>query len=221
MAKRVIICDGTTVLRFLVERGPQSLDVICRHVLGQVAPVGSQARRNVRSVIGRLIGAGLAERHGRANSSLQNRDAAIFAATEAGECWIAAGKTVTSGANGPRTGVPKKSAGIRQRIWEVLRRKQKATLNDLVEMAWRDGDPEAVKVIDNARKYLTALARAGIVKKLATRAPGFAPSSNGFNRYALLRDLGPRAPLTGRTFVTNPNAPDTEARILYRKGCTP
>jgi hypothetical protein len=217
MAKAASSCDGTTVLRLLVDQGPQSLDAICRHVLGKPAPIGSQARRNVRAVIGRLIGGGLVERQGRANGSLRNQDVAIFAAARAGHAFVASGKTITSGPRGAMTGVPKKDAGMRQRLWEVLRRKQKATLADLVELARRDGDPDPVKVIDNARKYMRGLARAGIVKKLASRVPGFSPTSNGFNRYVLLLDLGPRAPLTGKRFVTNPNAPDTEARIAYRE----
>lgn len=209
------------VLRFLVGQGPQSLDAICLHVLGAIPRAHARPRKYVQMAIGRLMARSLVERHGRPNSTLANKGPAIFAATKAGHDLVAAGKAISSGPVKAMTGVVKKDAGMRQRLWEVLRRKQKATLADLVELARRDGDPDPVKVIDNARKYMRALARAGIVKKLATRAPGYSPTSNGFNRYVLLLDLGPRAPLTGKRFVTNPNAPDTEARIAYRERAQP
>lgn len=207
-------CNGTSILRLLAT-GPQSLDLICRHVYGKPAPIGSRARMNVRGIVGRLIAAGHVDRIGKVNATLRNQGGATFDATAKGRAFLSAGKTITSGANGPRTGVPKKSAGMRQRIWHALRLKQKATTLELCELIHEEGDPDPIKVTDNARKYFTALARAGIVKKLNTRASGQEPSSRGFLRYALLRDLGPRAPLTGKTFVTNPNAPDTEARIPY------
>lgn len=209
-------CDGTTVLTLLVS-GPQSLDAICRHVYGgKVVAVGDQRRKNARAAVGRLIAAGHAHRIGKPNSTLQNQGAAIFDATAAGRAFIASGKKVTSGPKGPFNGVTNRTGGMRQRIWEALCAKPRATLDDLVGLIHRPSDPDPVKVTDNARKYLKALSRAGIVRRLKDRAPGFAPTSNGFVRFQLLRDLGPLAPLTGKTFVTDPNAPDSAAaRIPY------
>jgi len=67
--------------------------------------------------------------------------------------------------------------------------------------------------VEATARQVAALARAGIVTKLAARAKGFAPTSNGHVRYAIIRDLGPIAPSAGALFVTDHNA---RARIDYK-----
>jgi hypothetical protein len=87
---------------------------------------------------------------------------------------------------------------------------------DLVELVARPKDNLA-NLERLARTFLKALARAGIVKALADRAPGAAPTSNGNRRFKLVRDLGRRAPITGRDFITDPNADGVDnARIPYQ-----
>jgi hypothetical protein len=61
-------------------------------------------------------------------------------------------------------------------------------------------------MISVARTYLLLLCRAGVALRLRDREPGFAPSSNGFVRYALMKDLGPIAPVTRANALFDPNA---------------
>jgi hypothetical protein len=50
---------------------------------------------------------------------------------------------------------------------------------------------------------------------MARREEGHAPSSNGYLRFRLLRDLGPKAPVPCRLFVFDVNSSE---RIAYREG---
>lgn len=211
-------CDGTTVLKVLVSGGPCTLDTLCRAIFGKPQPVNSNGRKNIRTAIGRLIKNDLAISAQPAQQTFPINHAGVtFDATAAGRKFIADGKTLTGGPKGPNSGAPvaKNGSDLRQRFWNALRMKEKATLVDVVELAHRDDDPDPVKVTANARRYFDALERAGIVKRLGVKAAGIGPHSRGHIRFALLKDLGGRAPLAGRTFLTNLNAPVTEARIAY------
>lgn len=114
-----------------------------------------------------------------------------------------------------RNGPPRIIADTkRQKYWTALRIAGKATLVDLVETASRRGDDPA-KAIGNARKYLKALAKAGVAAVLPLRAKGHAPTSNGFLRFAIVRDLGPLAPIVRHKGVFDPNTRET---IPYAEG---
>ncbi len=100
----------------------------------------------------------------------------------------------------------------RQRLWSALRIAKKATLAELAEACSRGPKPE--RTIWNARKFMQALSRAGIVVVLPVRTKGYAPTSNGFLRYGLATDLGPLAPVPGKDSVFDPNS---KSKIEYRK----
>lgn len=177
------------------------------HIMAALQLSGTLARRSVLTALGKLMQKHLAERANRV--SFQNQVEAEYRATQAGRDHIAAGRKVTSGNNGNWTAPPRVLPDTqRQRCWTVFRQTAvtgKATLAELVEAARRPGE-DAGKMIDNARKLFVALARVRIVVLMRDRAPGFAPTSNGFHRFALVRDVGPLAPIVAKKGVFNPNA---------------
>jgi len=133
--------------------------------------------------------------------------APLYEASDLGRALIQKGGRVTSGPNGKHTGPRAQRADcLRARFWNALRIKKKATVADIVEASRRESDGLAGVVVDNARHYLTALVRAGIATKMNLREPGYAPSSNGFIRFALVRDLGPLAPAAAANGVYDPNS---------------
>jgi hypothetical protein len=97
-----------------------------------------------------------------------------------------------SGPNAPHGKRNGPSDTLRSRAWRALRTLKKATLPELIELAGKGDelDPET-----NLRRYLKTLALFGVVHRLARREPGLALTSNGFHRWALLTDLGPKAPV--------------------------
>jgi hypothetical protein len=138
-----------------------------------------------------------------------------FRLTPAGVAGREAGRRLTSGPNGPLTGVylrPKQST-FRGRVWKALRSMTKATIPDLVTVAatGNERDPEG-----GAYQYLRALEAKGVVVRLARREPGAAPTSPGFNRYLLVRDLGPLAPTIKGGGVFDPNS-----RSMVSRRCAP
>jgi hypothetical protein len=102
-------------------------------------------------------------------------------------------------ATGPRA----PSDGLRARAWRALRMRGKATVPEILEIA-DAGDGKSPTT--NLYRYFGALCRAGILMKLDTREPGAALTSNGFIRWALIRDLGPVAPLMRNDGVYDPNS---------------
>lgn len=122
---------------------------------------------------------------------------ARYQRSAAGDKFIAAGAKVKPGpgAGGKRPLRADDAAGrdtLRDRAWGALRQLRKATLPELIELAGKgtEADPTA-----NLRRYLWKLVEYEIVHKLKRRAPGLAPTSNGFVQFLLVRDLGPKAPL--------------------------
>lgn len=112
--------------------------------------------------------------------------------TAAGHRALEAGVTLKSGPRGPETGVRRRDPGLRQRAWNALRSGKKLTVDDLIMRA-ADGterDPRS-----NLRKYLRALARAGIVFSMPVRERALNPTSNGAIRWWLISDVGPLAPI--------------------------
>ena len=81
---------------------------------------------------------------------------------------------------------------------------KRGTIPDLVELTSLGDD--VTKPEQTALKYLNALVACGVVMKLRNRAQGFAPSSNGFLRWAVINDVGPLAPRMCKQGLINPNA---------------
>lgn len=112
--------------------------------------------------------------------------------TPEGLAAAAAGEVIRSGPRGPRDKVREVSDTFRQRAWSSMRMQRLFTVPDIVLEASRptDGNPA-----DNLHRYLKALARAGYVKVSPNRVSAPAPTSNGYMRFLLQRDTGPRAPV--------------------------
>lgn len=128
-----------------------------------------------------------------------------FRISAAGKAARANGSvTFRPGPKGPMARTRPVAGSFRAKAWGAMRLRQKFTVADLVTRARTDDDrmPE-----NNATYYLRGLAAAGYVRVLPLREPGHKPTSNGFRRYALIRDTGPLAPVIrkGGTEVYDPN----------------
>lgn len=109
----------------------------------------------------------------------------VYVLSAAGRDFIDSGRVVASGqtANGKR---PRGIAlGLRARAWWVMRRRGKFTLSELLHACAEGSERDAAS---NVGKYLRALTRAGIVRRLG----------RGYGNevvYHVARDLGPKAPV--------------------------
>lgn len=107
----------------------------------------------------------------------------VYALTSAGMDHLAAGKSITSGPKGPRIPTPFSPSTLRSRLWRALRLKRVASVDELLVLAAKGTEGNAR---EDSRRYLNALARAGILDPAYTRS--------GPQRWLLLRDTGPHAP---------------------------
>ncbi|HAF00422.1 MAG TPA: hypothetical protein DCG63_03920 [Methylophilaceae bacterium] len=98
----------------------------------------------------------------------------------------------------------KVSYGLRERAWWVMRRRQKFTLSELLNVV---GDGSERDGLSNLRKYCNALAKAGILKLSDTRRAGSALTSNGSFEYRLVINSGRKNPVWRDRFkeVYDPN----------------
>ena len=141
-------------------------------VICKTLPVLSDAlgltRRQVSSAASSLIGKGLVERV----------DIGRYRLTENGEHAVAAGVAITSGPNAPHQGVRRPMADtLRQRAWTAMRIQRSFTINDLLVASTQGGERSATH---NLQRYLKALARASVVRRMKRRVAGTRPTSNGF-----------------------------------------
>jgi hypothetical protein len=97
------------------------------------------------------------------------------------------------------------SGGLRAKAWWVMRNRKSATLETLLNTL-ADGSQKDAE--SNLRKYLNALARAGILKVETKRQPGKALTSNGYHRFSLVIDVGAAAPVW-RKSLNQVYCPDT------------
>lgn len=135
----------------------------------------------------------------------------LYEITASGRELDRRGEAVRCGPQAPLTGPCKRpTETLRVRCWRALRQLQKATVPDLVQLAERGDERDGV---GNARRYVNALVASGHVVVMARREPGTAPSSNGFKRYLLVRNTGPKAPVwrMRRGEVYDPNTGETHA----------
>ena len=139
-------------------------------------------RRQVSSVASSLIGKGLVARI----------DIGRYRLTENGERAVAAGLAITSGPNAPFEAVRRPMVNtLRQRAWTAMRIQRGFTINDLLVASTQGGERNAT---GNLQRYLKALVGAYVVRRMTRRVAGTRPTSNGFLKYQLLRDLGEIAP---------------------------
>jgi hypothetical protein len=197
------MADQNAILAILVKIGkPVSLDA-----LSLEAPVGSPERKQTTKALGRLIGRGLV-RTVQPKVTTFPASHGGYEATKEGRKFVQDGRRVSEhvldypAVTRPKEGTKAKGEAFREALWKAFRFAKKATLHELIEVA---GDQGVVKVETLASAWMKALIRTGIAVELKTRASGFAPTSNGFKRYALVRDLGPKAPSIGRGVVIDNN----------------
>lgn len=115
-----------------------------------------------------------------------------FQLTEKGMAAAASGEIITSGPMGPTGVIATHRSTFRERAWLAMRITRRFTIGQIVAAAAREGEKNAR---ENTRKYLVQLRRAGFVKELPTRVSGTSRGSNGFKRFMLVRNTGPRAPV--------------------------
>lgn len=113
--------------------------------------------------------------------------------TDAGFQFVNDGGCVRPGPCRPLTGKRNASMrSLRAKLWAALRALEKGTVNDLLELAQTGTEKNAT---NNAQRYIAALRHAGYVRRLMQLEPGTAPTSNGFPRYLLVKNTGPKAPV--------------------------
>ncbi|MGD9863055.1 MAG: hypothetical protein AB7S99_07575 [Pseudodonghicola sp.] len=111
--------------------------------------------------------------------------------TDAGITAAVSGEVIKSGPTRPHFGVKKVRNTLQERAWRSMRMRRRFTIMDIVEDAATEEDG---KPADTIGRYLRALRDAGYVRELPRRAEGSAITSNGFKRWMLSRDTGPKAP---------------------------
>lgn len=121
----------------------------------------------------------------------------------AGVVLIKSGGEVKSGPQG-ETGVKCRTGTLRERAWKAIRIRKKFCLNDVIVLVAKGKEKD---ILSNVGKYVRALERAGYLTRLAKRNPGVMTTSNGFLRYFLVRNTGPKAPVwqQNKDCVYDPN----------------
>jgi len=211
------MADANQILRTIFDlrddNGVVTLDALCVAVAGTPLRVNDPERKQVIKSIGGLVSRGLVKSLGAVPGKFPASAHAGYTVTPKGEAFIAAGKVIKPGPKGklaaPRT-LAKET--FTDRLWKALRQSpnKRATVNELVELAGAIGNVKTA--LTAAHRYLKALSEVGITQKMAHRAKGFALTSNGFVRYAILKDRGPKAPVIYRDYIFDPNANERIAR---------
>lgn len=178
-------------------------------------------RKRVVIALGRLLRRGFVEQikpkpafthDARGRITANETPSLEYRLTKDGRAFVAAGIPISSGPKGPISGHRRTmKETFRARLWRAFRLKSKATIPDLVEIASRGAGRDEGS---NARQYMRHLVMAGIAVALPVKTQGFAPTSNGFKRFALVVDLGPLAPVATRAHLFNPNLNE---KIPYRE----
>ncbi len=116
---------------------------------------------------------------------------------------------ITSGPNGPHTGPWRRGGGkFKAAFWAALRMSDSAvTIDDVLALI-----PETLhgrNPTDNAYQFLSRLQTAGYVAELARREAGTALTSNGFKRWRLIKNTGPKTPYWSLKYgrLIDPNLP--------------
>ncbi|MBF0165414.1 MAG: hypothetical protein HQM01_13105 [Magnetococcales bacterium] len=119
--------------------------------------------------------------------------AGVYALSNSGAQYLASGKEILSGSKNKKAKTVMSASSFRQRFWNGLSNKTKpATLDELLQICSR---PEDKAPVSNAVRFLQALERTGFIQKMDRKERGAAPTSNGFDRWKLLRKTGLYAPI--------------------------
>lgn len=150
--------------------------------LDDLANQSGHSRHQVSAAMAKLVSRGLVSRVERG----------CFEVTAEGRSAVAAGKVIKAGPRGAHSG--RRSAvrdTLRQRAWNAMRLSRRFTVRDIAMVATRGGEGDPV---ENVSRFFRELQRAGYLQRVGTEE-GTAPTSNGFARYALVRDTGHRVPV--------------------------
>lgn len=155
-------------------------------VIAQICEALDLKTSQVGSATGALIASGYLERVERG----------CFRLTEAGAKAVASGVRICGGPKGPTKSIRKPVRNtMRQRAWRAMQIHREFTIPDIAMIVSRADPP---KVYNSLQSFLRELTAAGYVMRTARKAPGTAITSNGFNRFRLIRDTGPRVPVYSR-----------------------
>lgn len=129
-----------------------------------------------------LIRHGLIEREGTGR----------FRVLDKGRDFLIADEKIVPGPAGPHGKARRQKESLRARAWAAMRAQGKFTIGGLVEVAvkGKEEQPHA-----NIGAYVRKLEAAGYLSRLPRRQVGTAPTSNGFIRYLLIENTGPKAPI--------------------------
>lgn len=128
-----------------------------------------------------------------ARGYLERVERGCFRLTSEGSLAVAAGVKICAGSHGPVTTIRSPVCNtLRQRAWKAMRIRREFTVPDIAMVVARDNPPSAY---NSLQTYLRQLVASGYVARAARKVPGTAITSNGFNRFRLIRDTGPRAPV--------------------------
>lgn len=201
------MCDQLSILRALVAaKEPMTIDaLVAAKLCGEGGHVHARAQRHqIIKTLGKLGQRNFARRiNPLARGNFHEHDPALYEATDAGRAHVKSGAPLPVP---PRTSGVKRTSELRERLWRALRQMpgKRGTLPEVVELVIKPGE-KFDRLLDQAHKYFLPLVRAGVLVQLGQRAGGNALTSNGFVRYALIRDLGAAAPVSGAKRVFDPN----------------
>ena len=175
------------------EYGPGDLQQRMLALLGEAGTVGMPTIQ-----LAQLIGV-TAKRASKAAAALIARRYAararigIYMIRPAGKAALASGIRISSGPIDKNASVLARriTNSFRDRLWTSMRLRRIFTLRDIVADA-EAGEKDAE---NDAGRYVRILSSAGYVRTEPGREPGTKPGSNGFKRFRLVKDTGPRAPL--------------------------
>lgn len=125
---------------------------------------------------------------------LDRVEVGCYRLTTSGLSAAASGNVIKSGPWRPDTVKNRKPVRdtFRQRLWTAIRMAGAFTVGDVVMAAARPEDRDAE---NNATWYIRRLKHAGYLAELPTRQRGTRLTSNGFKRWRLVKDTGPKAPV--------------------------
>jgi predicted transcriptional regulator len=163
----------------------------------QLVEVRGMSRRDISTAACGLIRRGYLERVERG----------CYQLTQEGLRAKESGDRLTCGPAAPLTQVCRRPRRRTHRdlLWFALRilgTSGKPTIADLLEVAGLD---QAANY-SNALRFLQALRKAGIVRRMPRREQALSLTSNGCHRYLLRKDLGPQTPVERREGLFDPNS---------------
>lgn len=125
-----------------------------------------------------------------------HKSGGVYFITDKGINAIESNDYIRSGPTGPYTAKCQKihKGTLIYYLWAALRTKGTATISELLTLTpieSKDYD----KTYENARRLLHWLHKAHIIRKLPRKQAGLSQTSNGFIRYQLMIDLGPKHPV--------------------------